>query len=81
MPVTVACVVMTGERRERDAAVTIAGGFSVAAVPAHSASATSSCCDACAVRLLRPGGAVGESSACSSGGSSGGSGYAAAVAM
>ena len=42
MPVTVACVVMTGESRERDAAVTIAGGFSGAAVPAHSASATSS---------------------------------------
>ena len=36
MPVTVACVVMTGESRERDAAVTIAGGFSGAAVPARS---------------------------------------------
>ena len=81
MPVTVACVVMTGESRDRDAAVTIAGGFSGAAVPAHSASATSSYRDACAVRPLGPGGEVGESSACSSGGSSGGSGYAAAVAM
>ena len=53
MPVTVACVVMTGESRERDAAVTIAGGFSGAAVPARSGiSYVDGCCDACAVRLL-----------------------------
>ena len=35
MPVTVACVVMTGESLDRDAAVTIAGGFSGAVVPAR----------------------------------------------